>query len=250
MYPFERFTADAKKVLTLAQEEAERSHHSYIGTEHLLLGILRNQDGVGFKVLDGLGIHTAEVRQTIESVLFGNERIIMQQIVPTSRVKQVIEISFEEARRMGSQNVSSGHLLMGLVLEGDGIAAHVLEDLGADAGRVIAGVETELGVAPSGRGKRKPRRGLFRSSQPTRPPVLLTSPAETLLGVLKIPHVANLLRARGLDVEKLVSQLQDPPETVLKLRAQLVEARDEQKARELASKLDQVEREWLGKLAP
>ena len=85
MYPFERFSEDAKKTLTLAQEEAERSHHSYIGTEHLLLGVLRNQDGVGYKVLDRLGIHTADVRLRIESVLGRNPRIIIQQIVPTSR---------------------------------------------------------------------------------------------------------------------------------------------------------------------
>src|SRR5690348_8873249 len=85
VYPFERFSEDAKKTLTLAQEEAERSHHSYIGTEHLLLGVLRNQDGVGYKVLDRLGIHTADVRLRIESVLGRNPRIIIQQIVPTSR---------------------------------------------------------------------------------------------------------------------------------------------------------------------
>jgi len=260
VYPFERFTEDAKKTLTLAQEEAERSHHSYIGTEHLLLGVLRNHDGVGYKVLDGLGIHTPEVRLKIESVLGRNERIIIQQIVPTSRVKQVIEIAFEEARRMGSQNVSSGHLLMGLVIEGDGIAAHVLEDLGATAERVIAAVEAEMGVPPSSRTKRKRRRGLFRSWQPrpgttgylarTRPPVLFTSAAEALLGVLKVPHIAKQLSDRGLDVDKLVSQLEDPPEAVVKFRAELLEARNEERAADLAKKLDQAEREWLDKLAP
>jgi ClpA/ClpB-like protein len=256
VYPFERFSEDAKKTLTLAQEEAERSHHSYIGTEHLLLGVLRNQEGVGHKVLDRLGIHTAEVRLRIESVLGRNERIIIQQIVPTSRVKQVIEIAFEEARRMGSQNVGSGHLLMGLVIEGEGIAAHVLEDLGATADRVIAAVEAEMEVPSLGRTKRNPRRGLFRFLggtgylARTRPPVLFTSPAETLLGVLKVPHIAKQLSDRGLDVDRLVSQLEDPPEAVVKLRANLLEARDEKRAADLARKLELAEKEWLSKLAP
>ena len=130
MYPFERFTERAKKVLTLAQEEAERSHHSYIGTEHLLLGLLREGEGLAAKVLNNLGVEIGKVRQTIESVLGRNERIIIQQIIPTSRVKKVIEISFEEARRMGHNYVGTEHLLLGLLIEGEGIAAHVLEDLG------------------------------------------------------------------------------------------------------------------------
>ncbi len=136
MYPFERFTERAKKVLTLAQEEAERSHHSYIGTEHLLLGLLREGDGLAAKVLNNLGVEINKVRSTIESVLGRNERIIIQQIIPTSRVKKVIEISFEEARRMGNNYVGTEHLLLGLLIEGEGIAAHVLEDLGANLEKV------------------------------------------------------------------------------------------------------------------
>jgi ATP-dependent Clp protease ATP-binding subunit ClpC len=144
MYPFERFTERAKKVLTLAQEEAERSHHSYIGTEHLLLGLLREGDGLAAKVLANLGVEIGKVRQTIESVLGRNERIIIQQIIPTSRVKKVIEISFEEARRMGHNYVGTEHLLLGLLIEGEGIAAHVLEDLGANLEKVRAEIERLL----------------------------------------------------------------------------------------------------------
>ena len=130
MYPYERFTERAKKVLTLAQEEAERSHHSYIGTEHLLLGLLREGDGLAAKVLNNLGVEIVRVRQTIESVIGRDERIIIQQIIPTSRVKKVIENSFEEAARMGHNYVGTEHLLLGLLIEGEGIAAHVLQDLG------------------------------------------------------------------------------------------------------------------------
>ncbi len=130
--------------MTLAQEEAERSHHSYIGTEHLLLGLLREGDGLAAKVLDNLGIEIGKVRQTIESVLTRNERIIIQQIIPTSRVKKVIEISFKEARRMGHNYVGTEHLLLGLLIEGEGIAAHVLEDLGATIERVRTELERLL----------------------------------------------------------------------------------------------------------
>jgi len=153
MYPFERFTESAKRVLTLAQEEAERSHHSYIGTEHLLLGLMRDQDGMAAQTLHNLGIEIEAVRTTIASVLGRNERIIIQQIIPTSRVKKVIEIAFEEARRMGSSYVGSEHLLLGLVIEGEGIAAHVLHDLGGTRSKTQAEVErlVTVGQAESAR---------------------------------------------------------------------------------------------------
>src|SRR5438874_7471439 len=145
MYPFERFTERAKKVLTLAQEEAERSHHSYIGTEHLLLGLLREREGLAGKVIDSLGVEIGKVRETIESVIERNERIIIQQIIPTSRVKKVIEITFEEAREMGHGFVGTEHLLLGLLIEGEGIAAHVLNDLGVTLDKVRPEVERLLG---------------------------------------------------------------------------------------------------------
>jgi ATP-dependent Clp protease ATP-binding subunit ClpA len=148
VYPFERFTERAKKVLTLAQEEAARSHHSYIGTEHLLLGLLREHDGLAAQVLASLGVDTDSVREVIRSVLGRNERTVIQQIIPTSRVKKVIEISFEEARRMGNDSVGTEHVLLGLMLEGDGIAAHVLQDLGVTLDKVRAEIE-RLGLTES-----------------------------------------------------------------------------------------------------
>jgi ATP-dependent Clp protease ATP-binding subunit ClpC len=142
VYPFERFTELAKKVLALAQEEAERSHHSYIGTEHVLLGLLREGDGIAAKVLNNLGVEIEKVRPTVESLLGRDKRLtVQQQIIPTSRVKKVIELSFEEARRTGHNYVGSEHLLLGLLTEGEGIAAHILEDLGADLEKVRAEIE-------------------------------------------------------------------------------------------------------------
>jgi ATP-dependent Clp protease ATP-binding subunit ClpA len=136
VYPFERFTEKAKTVLTLAQDESEKSHHSYIGTEHLLLGLLRQGDGLAAKVLANLGVEIEKVRDTIDSVLGRDERTQTQQAIPTSRVKNVIEIAFEEAKGMNNTYVGTGHLLLGLLIEGEGIAAHVLEDLGASLDKV------------------------------------------------------------------------------------------------------------------
>jgi ATP-dependent Clp protease ATP-binding subunit ClpC len=142
VFPFERFTERAKKVLALAQEEAERSHHSYIGTEHVLLGLLREGDGIAGKVLNNLGVEIEKVRQTVESLVGRDKGLtVLQQIIPTSRVKKVIELSFEEARRTGHNYVGSEHLLLGLLTEGEGIAAHVLLDLGATLGKVRAEID-------------------------------------------------------------------------------------------------------------
>jgi ATP-dependent Clp protease ATP-binding subunit ClpA len=119
---------------------------------------MRESDGVGAQALINLGLETDQVRQTIASVLGRNERIIVQQIIPTSRVKKVIEISFEEARRMGNNFVGTEHLLLGLLLEGEGIAAHVLEDLGATINKVRAEVERLLatGTGETGPGPETP----------------------------------------------------------------------------------------------
>jgi hypothetical protein len=149
MYPFERFTERAKKVLTYAQEEAERQHHSYIGTEHLLLGLLREPHGLAAAVLNNLGVEIGLVRQTIGSVLGRHERLILQQITPTSRVKKVIEVSFVEAQRLGHSYVGTEHLLLGLLIEGEGIAAHLLQDLGATLDQVRATLDMMLVQGPS-----------------------------------------------------------------------------------------------------
>jgi ATP-dependent Clp protease ATP-binding subunit ClpA len=130
MYPFERFTERAKRVLTFAQEEAQKARHDHIGTEHLLLGLTRETDGVAARVLGNLGVRADEVRSRLEGVLDRDSpSVVIQQIVPTSRVKRMIELSFEESRRMGHRYVGTEHLLLGLLLEGEGIAAHLLQEL-------------------------------------------------------------------------------------------------------------------------
>ncbi len=137
MYPFERFTEDAKKVLTLAQEEAERSQHSYIGTEHLLLALLATKSEAS-GILSALGVEASDVRQVLKAVLGRSERLNIQRIIPTSRVKKVIQIAFEEADREGSTSITPTHLLLGLLQEGEGIAAHVLQDRHVTIEKVMA----------------------------------------------------------------------------------------------------------------
>jgi hypothetical protein len=127
MYPFERFSDGAKKVLTMAQEEAERSQHSYIGTEHLLLALLAEESEAS-RILTSLGVEVMDVRQVLDAVLGRTERLHIQRIIPTSRVKKVIQIAFEDADREGSTSITPTHLLLGLLQEGEGIAAHVLQD--------------------------------------------------------------------------------------------------------------------------
>jgi hypothetical protein len=163
MYPFERFTERAKKVLTLAQQEAERAGHSYIGTEHLLLALLLEGEGLAAIVLKNLGVDLPSVRQTLETVLGRSERLIIQQIIPTSRVKKVLELSFEEAQRMGHNYVGTEHLLLGILVEREGIASHVLTDLGATLAKVRAEIsrlllQGELGEQPPEPGPGTPRR--------------------------------------------------------------------------------------------
>lgn len=157
VYPFERFTAEAKQVLTRAQGEAERSRHSYIGTEHLLLGLFQVEGAMSSAILADLGVEMGTVREAIAHLLGRNERILIQRIIPTSRVKRVIEIAFEESRQGGGREVGTQHLLLALIIEGDGIAAHVLQDLGVTAGRVreatvrLSAAGMQEGLAPAGR---------------------------------------------------------------------------------------------------
>jgi ATP-dependent Clp protease ATP-binding subunit ClpA len=198
MYPFERFTERAKKVLSLAQEEAEKAHHTHIGTEHLLLGLLREKDGLAARVLDRLGVDAGRVRETIEAVLGRGERILIEQILPTSRVKKVIEMSFEEAHRMGHNYVGTEHLLLGLLIEGDGIAAHVLTDLGVTLKAVRSEVDSQL-------------RLLGQEEAGGSPAVRQAAGELPLLS----PRLANLLQKAGqdagvVDLEHLLRALAGP----------------------------------------
>src|SRR6478672_3305755 len=137
---FDKFTERARKVLSLAQEEAQRFNHNYIGTEHLLLGLVREGDGVAAKVLANMGVELNKVRSAVEFIIGRGDRMVMGEIGLTPRAKKVIELAVDEARRLNHQYIGTEHLLLGLVREGEGIAAGVLESLGVSLDRVRAQV--------------------------------------------------------------------------------------------------------------
>ena len=133
---FDKFTERARRVLTLAQEEAQRFNHNYIGTEHLLLGLVREGDGVAAKVLANLGVELSKVRSAVEFIIGRGDRAVLGEIGLTPRAKKVIELAVDEARRLNHHYIGTEHLLLGLVREGEGIAAGVLESLGVNLERV------------------------------------------------------------------------------------------------------------------
>ncbi len=133
---FDKFTERARKVLTLAQEEAQRFNHNYIGTEHLLLGLVREGDGVAAKVLANLGVELNKVRSAVEFIIGRGDRTVTGEIGLTPRAKKVIELAVDEARRLSHHYIGTEHLLLGLVREGEGIAAGVLESLGVNLEKV------------------------------------------------------------------------------------------------------------------
>ncbi|MCL4467135.1 MAG: ATP-dependent Clp protease ATP-binding subunit [Chloroflexi bacterium] len=135
---FDKFTERARKVLTLAQEEAQRFNHNYIGTEHLLLGLVREGDGVAAKVLGNMGVELNKVRSAVEFIIGRGDRMVVGEIGLTPRAKKVIELAVDEARRLNHHYIGTEHLLLGLVREGEGIAAGVLESLGVSLEKVRA----------------------------------------------------------------------------------------------------------------
>jgi ATP-dependent Clp protease ATP-binding subunit ClpC len=145
-------------VLVLAREEAQRLNHNYIGTEHLLLGLVREGEGVAAKVLTGLGVRLEKVRNAVEFVIGRGDRGSADKAAGhvgfTPRARKVVELAGDEARRLGHHYIGTEHLLLGLVREGEGIAAGVLESLGAGLARVrqetIAVLSQHGAVTPRG----------------------------------------------------------------------------------------------------
>ncbi len=136
MERFDKFTDRARKVLTLAQDEAQRFNHNYIGTEHLLLGLVREGEGVAARVLENMNVELAKVRTAVEFIIGRGDRPVVGEVGLTPRAKRVIELAIDEARRLGHNYIGTEHLLLGLVREGEGIAAGVLESLGVNLDKV------------------------------------------------------------------------------------------------------------------
>src|SRR5947209_16998862 len=146
MGPFDRFNDRAKRVLALAQNEAVLLNHNYIGVEHLLLGLIREGEGVAARVLDSLGVELSKVRAAVEFTIGrGDSTTSPSEITLSPRTKKVIELAVDEARKLGHSHVGTEHLLLGIVREGEGIASGVLESLGVSLEKVRHQVIATLG---------------------------------------------------------------------------------------------------------
>ena len=133
---FERFTDRARRVVVLAQEEARLLNHNYIGTEHILLGLIHEGEGVAAKALESLGISLEAVRAQVEEIIGHGGQSPSGHIPFTPRAKKVLELSLREALQLGHNYIGTEHILLGLIREGEGVAAQVLQKLGADLSRV------------------------------------------------------------------------------------------------------------------
>jgi ATP-dependent Clp protease ATP-binding subunit ClpC len=135
---FEKFSERARRVLSLAQDEAQRFNHNYIGTEHILLGLVRETEGVAARVLSSLSVDLSKVRSAVEFIIGRGEKPAQGEIGLTPRAKKVVELAVDEARRMNHTYIGTEHLLIGLLREGEGVAAGVLESLGVTLDKVRA----------------------------------------------------------------------------------------------------------------
>jgi ATP-dependent Clp protease ATP-binding subunit ClpC len=133
---FERFTDRARRTVVFAQEEARMLNHNYIGTEHILLGLLREDEGVAAKALTTLGVSLEAVRRDVGEIVGRGSEVPRGHIPFTPRAKKVLELSLREALQLGHNYIGTEHILLGLIREGEGIAAEVLQKLGADLNRV------------------------------------------------------------------------------------------------------------------
>ena len=158
MSMWEPFTERARRSIVLAQEEAQRLGNNYIGTEHILLGIISEGESLAAKVLESLGVNLAKVRQEVEAIVGRGGQSMQQEMVFTPRAKRVIELAFEEARQLNHNYIGTEHLLLGLIREGEGVAARVLANLGVDPAKVRVQTTSLLGSeaqTPVPKGKSK-----------------------------------------------------------------------------------------------
>lgn len=144
---FDKFDDQARRALAMAQEEAQHFQHNYIGTEHLLLGLLRLEESTAAQVLNKLGVQLQQVRNAVEFIIGRGDRIVLGQIGLTPRSKKVIELAVSEARRLDHHYIGTEHILLGLVREGQGIAAGVLESMDVRLARVRQATMEVLGRA-------------------------------------------------------------------------------------------------------
>jgi ATP-dependent Clp protease ATP-binding subunit ClpC len=146
---FERFTDRARRVVVLAQEESQRLSHNYIGSEHLLLGLLAEQEGVAARALESLNVTLTAAREQVEEIIGPGQQKPHGHIPFTPRAKKILELALREALTMGSEVIDTEHLLLGLIDEGDGVGAQILQRLGATTQAVREAVARLINAEPA-----------------------------------------------------------------------------------------------------
>lgn len=145
---FERFTDRARRVVVLAQEESQRLSHNYIGSEHLLLGLLAEREGVAARALESLNVTLTAAREQVEEIIGPGQQTPRGHIPFTPRAKKILELALREALTMGSEVINTEHLLLGLIDEGDGVGAQILQQRGATAQAVREAVARLISADP------------------------------------------------------------------------------------------------------
>ncbi|SDO63388.1 ATP-dependent protease ATP-binding subunit ClpC [Alkalicoccus daliensis] len=197
---FGRFTERAQKVLALAQEEAARLGHSNIGTEHILLGLVREGEGIAAKALTGLGLGAEKIQTEVEN-LIGRGDEVTKQIHYTPRAKKVIELSMDEARKLGHSYVGTEHILLGLIREGEGVAARVLNNLGVSLNKARQQVLQLLGSSESNNNQQQSAASAANASTPT-----LDGLARDLTAIAKEEQIDPVI-GRAKEIERVIQIL-------------------------------------------
>ena len=240
---FERFTDRARRVVVLAQEEARMLDHNYIGTEHILLGLIHEGEGVAAEALETMGISLAAVRREVTEIIGRGKQPPSGHIPFTPRAKTVLELSLKEALQLGHNHIGTEHILLGLVREGDGVAAQVLVKMGADLNRVRQQVVQLL----HGRVGDEPVTVAFAEG------TMMEDIGRRLAAI--DGRLAAIERHLGIEEEPLRKELRKLEEEIVRVRKQKEAAIDQQDfekaaaARDMEKRLLQgradTERQWL-----
>jgi ATP-dependent Clp protease ATP-binding subunit ClpA len=239
---FERFTDRARRVVVLAQEEARMLKHDYIGTEHLLLGLIHEGEGVAAKALESLGISLQAVRQQVEAIIGRGQQEPSGHIPFTPRAKKALELAHREADALGHNYIGTEHILLGLIREGHGVAAQVLVKLGADLNRVrqqvIQLLHGHQGTAALGKASRKGKRE----------PARLLDAALARIDSLN-PRLAAIERWVGMrpdldDLDQEIAQVRREKEAAINRQEFEAAAALRDKEKQLINARDGRETEW------
>jgi ATP-dependent Clp protease ATP-binding subunit ClpA len=218
---FERFTDRARRVVVLSQEEARLLNHDYIGTEHILLGLIHEGEGVAATTLESLGIKLDSVRSQIEEIVGHGKSPTTGHIPFTPRAKRVLELSLRESLELGHRYIGTEHILLGLIREGDGVAAQVLHKLGADLDRVRQQVLALMGGAEASPPEGRRFLGLLSESAESLLKVARGSaadlahgaiePVDILLALIATDddQVRELLATWGIDLEAVRRRIEE-----------------------------------------